>query len=353
MKFEENKKLIEIRIPTVNTNSQPIKYQLKKLRTCAVKCWDKNKCDEKENYELKLNHNIIFVDQNNQMSYTSNLNDLECMLHFDHKLCWIKEAEEHDYYDQCLKSIYEKNEYMDSCKFIKTSMKAITLKLDQDRMYETFRDQEGLLIGRIVNIKDNSTIQRVNIYDQLGNISLKKNLFATYKFEEDKEYKAAKNELIEMKTDIEKQFNYYRSKTMDDFRKETNLNDVVKSAKKSSFDLISITAQILPYAVAFALLAVVGQLRTIGVMYVVISNQGSHAFELSIFKNAKDWAWEKTKEEIKDRLSRLATTIFEWSLTILTILLICFIIFGTVYKIVHIEHFYGKIHSNGVHKATA
>ena len=160
-----------------------------------------------------------------------------------------------------------------------------------------------------------------------------KNLFSEFKFEEDKEYVQAKSALLELKTDIEQQFSKYKERTIEDFKKENNLEAMKTNVqnKMVTSRFTSIMLHILPYVVGVALLAINGQIRTVDIITVAENVQSSYAFELGIINKGKEWLWQKAKEEMYDRITKVSSFIFEWTATVFAIVLIIFIF----YRIMH------------------
>ena len=96
--------------------------------------------------------------------------------------------------------------------------------------------------------------------------------------------------MLELKTDIEQQFSKYKERTIEDFKKENNLEAMKTNVqnKMVASRFTSIMLHILPYVVGVALLAINGQIRTVDIITVAENVQSSYAFELGIINKGKE-----------------------------------------------------------------
>ena len=353
LSFENDTKIIELKLPLVKIENNAEMFRLYKLRTYPVACWDTTICKQNKSYELKLNHNIIFANATNEYVFSTNLNDLECMMYFDKKLCFMIEQDDYLNIDTCLNNIYNPNHSINSCRYEQTELKPVKLKSNKNKIYETFYNEKGLLVGKVTNLKDNSSSQ-FNIYDLLGNKndSLNKNLFISYTFEEAEDYVKAKDKLNQLSEEIVSQAKYYENRTVGDMLKETGLDSILLDKKaevvqvKTSWSSRMIL--ILPYLVGILILIITNQWFIIGVLNVAIRVHGTHAQEIAkgVHKKVAEASLNKLYNEATDYLHTIWDKCTEVILIILICVLLMYIIYNTLYKAICIEHYYGQVRPN-------
>ena len=140
-----NQPIITIRLLVVRIDRKHFEFDMHKLQGYPFRCWSSKMCSVNDTYRVQLNDDIVFT-KRGKVERTYLRKSLECMKHFDSRMCWIADEEISNRVDPCLSEILN-NRTLTSCAFLTTSEKVEPIKAGH-MLYESRMINSTLIVSR-------------------------------------------------------------------------------------------------------------------------------------------------------------------------------------------------------------
>ena len=332
--YEKGSKIIELRIPVIKTNAELQAFKLRKIKSYPIPCWDTNACHANDNFKLTLENNLVFLNKNNNLVASAKIDDVECMMYFDGKLCFAIDDLSSLQPDPCLETMYNESINLNLCEMKRTNLKAVNIQTKEP--YEILRDDNGILLKEEFNTNsdDPEVFIKRPIFDFIKIArSDVKIMSKAYNFEDSKEFADARVALQAIGEDIRAMKAKYENMTVNDMYKAV-LKDRPRSTGSGWFGKFAL---IIPYLIAICIMIISDHWITILASTIIVHPNGAHASMVTdvgakiFFKKAGEWLYET----------------WIWTMQISGIcvvtILLAFIVYHSLYKHVQIYHYYGRI----------
>lgn len=358
--MKDEQRFIELMVPVVHTRDSPELFELIKLKTHPFYCPDREICGS-GTFEANLKHDVLFYDREGILRGTASSSEIECMLYWDRKLCWI--VEEKLRFDSCIRKIYGKeNAIKDFCMMTRTDELVPEIRINRTQLYRTFVNEDGISAGNVIDTRTNKgSGQITDVYAFLGNDTkaLSTEMFGIFEYKEPGDYSLVKERITELDSRVRKEHEFYRNRTVMDFAQETKLDTISTRSKNWKPEKKLIWAekwfQTIPYLIFAAVLVMNNGWFLLGPICVITKIRGTHAaFEsLKKAKEAWDWAndWADWWKTLPDRINMLWEKSLNSIGLIIIVVLLVYIIYHTLMRRIEISCFYARKRTSNKNKA--
>lgn len=359
--MENEQRFIELFVPIIHTKDSPELFELIKLKTHPFYCPDREICGS-GTFEANLKHDVLFYDREGILRGTASSSELECMLYWDRKLCWL--VDEKLRFDSCIRKIYGKeNAIKDFCLMTRTDELVPEIRINRTELYRTFVNEEGISAGKIIDTRTNKgSGQITNVYAFLGNDTkaLSTEMFGIYDYKEPDDYGLVRERITELDSRVRAEHEFYRNRTVMDFVRETKLDTISTRSKhwnpnKSKLSWMKKWMQMVPYLIFATILILNNGWFLLGPICVITKIRGTHAaFEsLKRIKEAYEWMndWTEWWKTLPDRLNMLWEKSLNSLGLIIIVVLLAYIVYHTLVRRIEISCFYARKRSSNKTKA--
>ena len=341
LNYINGRKYIVINLPVIEASKENEKYELNKMRAHPTQCLDKNICDGNKKYVLELKEPYVFT-IGNQLVHTTSKEEIECLGHFNNKMCWTFGQEK---VDNCLDSILNRRS-IENCKMKED--RSPPMNSYQEEYYQTMYDQAGILVGQVKNEAKEITTN-ITLQQWISDYSTKsQKLQAVYKTDTAyANYKTALNNINLYDEKVKELYKKYHNRTIADMVKETGIDSIVGASSTHTINGNAWYTNILmvaPYILAMAILILHGNWITIATVGVVARVPASQALEL---KEVREFVTNHTTKRVQEGINNYFYEIYrsrvEDLIILISIILFIYIVYRTLFKLVNVDIHYGTV----------